>query len=59
LCGLNALGGIVVPYPSGDHVKDILYIGLTIAFFGAMLAYVRVCAALAASDADSEAGGTR
>lgn len=49
----------MVPYPSGDHVKDILYIGLTIAFFGAMLAYVRVCAALAASDADSEAGGTR
>lgn len=40
-------------------MKDILYIGLTLAFFGAMLVYVRVCAALAASDADSEAGGTR
>jgi hypothetical protein len=40
-------------------MQDILYVGLTLAFFGAMLAYVRICAALAASDADADAGGTR
>lgn len=45
--------------PTGVPVKDIIYIAVTIAFFGLMLLYVRACAALAASDADSEAGGTR
>ncbi len=40
-------------------MKDILYLACTIAFFAAMLAYVRTCAALAASDADADAGGTR
>jgi len=40
-------------------MKDLIYIAITVAFFGLMLLYVRVCAALAASDADSEAGGTR
>lgn len=40
-------------------VKDLLFIALTVAFFGGMLLYVRVCAALAASDADAEQGGTR
>ena len=43
-------------------MKDILYLACTIAFFAAMLAYVRICAALAAlaaSDADADAGGTR
>ncbi len=40
-------------------MKDILYIALTVVFFVAMLLYVRVCAGLAASDADAEAGGTR
>jgi hypothetical protein len=59
LCGVNAFGDIVVSNLSGDHMKDLLYIGLTLAFFGAMSVYVRVCAALAASDADAEAGGTR
>jgi hypothetical protein len=45
--------------PLETLVKDILYIALAVAFFAAMLAYVRICAALAASDADAEAGGTR
>jgi hypothetical protein len=40
-------------------MRDFLYIALTVAFFGAMLLYVRICAGLAASDADAEAGGTR
>jgi len=42
-----------------SRVKDLLYIALTIVVFGALLLYVRACAALAASDADAEAGGTR
>jgi hypothetical protein len=44
-------------------VKDFLYIALTVGFFGGMQLYVRVCAALAAADADAggeaDAGGTR
>ncbi len=40
-------------------MKDLMYLTITIAFFGLMLAYVRCCAALAASDADADAGGTR
>lgn len=38
---------------------DLAYLVLIAVFFAAMLAYVRICAALAASDADAEAGGTR
>ncbi len=40
-------------------MKDLIYIAITIGFFVLMLAYVRACAALAASDSDSEAGGAR
>lgn len=45
--------------PAETTVNDLLYITITLAFFGLMLAYTRACAALAASDADAEAGGTR
>jgi hypothetical protein len=40
-------------------MKDLLYIALTVAFFGGMLLYVRVCTALASSDADADTGSTR
>lgn len=40
-------------------MKDLIYIAVTVGFFALMHAYVRACAALAASDADAEAGGTR
>ncbi len=40
-------------------MKDLIWIAVTIGFFGLMLAYVRACAALAATDTDAEAGGTR
>lgn len=40
-------------------MADLLYIALTLGFFAAMLGYVRVCDALAASDADADAGGAR
>ncbi len=59
MCGVNAAGRIVVSSPPGDPVTDLLYLALTVGFFALMLGYVRACAALAASDADAEAGGTR
>ncbi len=40
--------------------KDLLYVALSLAFFGAMLAYVRFCVRLGQADPDAAEGeGTR
>lgn len=38
---------------------DIIYLGITVAFFALMLLYVRACRALAAADPEKDVGGTR